>query len=354
VAHKKITYRDAGVDISANDVMVDRIRSAVHRTYGPRVLPSHGGFAGMLRLDFDERLFARNYRHPVLVACTDGVGSKVLVASMAGRLNTVGIDLVAMSVNDLLTVGAEPLLFLDYVALHRLEPARVAEIVEGVALGCRRCGCALLGGETAEMPDLYARDHFDLAGFAVGVVERQRIINGKRIEPGDVLLGIASDGLHSNGYALARKLIFEVARHKLDDLPPALNETVADALLRPTRIYVRPVLAVLGGYRRKQVIGGMAHITGGGLPGNTVRMLPPDCDIVLRKGSWPVPPIFSYLESIGVESDEMFRVFNMGIGFVMAVRPVFARSIQARLQKLGERVYVIGKIRRGSGRFQWA
>lgn len=354
MAKAKITYRDAGVDIDANDVMVDRIRTAVHRTYGPRVLPSHGGFAGLFRLDFDERLFARNYRKPVLVACTDGVGSKVLVAAQAGRLNTVGIDLVAMSVNDMLTVGAEPLLFLDYVALNKLVPEQVATLVEGVAEGCRLSGCALLGGETAEMPDLYAPTHFDLAGFAVGVVERHKVINGKRIEPGDVVLGLASDGVHSNGYALVRRLIFDEAGHKLGDVVKALGESVADALLRPTRIYVQPVLTVLHRYRRKQVVTGMAHITGGGLPGNSGRMLPRDCDIVLRRESWPIPPIFKYLQSIGVESEEMFRVFNMGIGFVLIVRPAFARSIAARLKRLGERVYTIGRIRRGTGQFQWA
>jgi len=284
VAKTTLTYRDAGVDIDANDVMVERIRSAVHGTYGPRVLPSHGGFAGLMRLDFDERLLARNYRKPVLVACTDGVGSKVLVGIQAGRVRSLGIDLVAMSVNDMLTVGAEPLLFLDYVALNKLEPLRVAEIVEGVADGCREAGCALLGGETAEMPDLYAPTHFDLAGFAVGVVERSKIINGRNIRPGDVVLGLASSGIHSNGYALARKLMFERGGYQIDSVVPDLGETAGEALLRPTRIYVRPVLSVLARYRRKRVINGMAHITGGGLPGNLPRVLPQNCDIVVKKG----------------------------------------------------------------------
>ncbi|MCK6483147.1 MAG: phosphoribosylformylglycinamidine cyclo-ligase [Phycisphaerae bacterium] len=354
MARKTISYRDAGVDITANDEMVDRIRTAVHGTYGPRVLPSHGGFAGLFRLDYDEKLFERNYRRPVLVACTDGVGSKVLVAAQAGRLDTVGIDLVAMSVNDLLTVGAEPLLFLDYVALHKLEPAKVAEIVEGVARGCRMAGCALLGGETAEMPDVYAPTHFDLAGFAVGVAERSRLMDPRRVQPGDVLLGLASDGIHSNGYALARRLFFEVARHKLDDHVEALGETLVEALLRPTRIYVRPVLAALRHYRRKRVVTSMAHITGGGLEGNVPRMLPANCDAVVRRGSWTIPPVFEYMQSLGVEEEEMYRVFNMGIGYVLAVRRAFAKSITRRLEKLGERVFSIGVVRRGSGQFRWA
>lgn len=354
MARKTISYRDAGVDITANDEMVDRIRTAVHGTYGPRVLPSHGGFAGLFRLDYDEKLFKRNYRNPVLVACTDGVGSKVLVAAQAGRLNTVGIDLVAMSVNDLLTVGAEPLLFLDYVALHELAPAKVAELVEGVARGCRLAGCALLGGETAEMPDVYAPTHFDLAGFAVGVVERPRLMSPRRVQPGDVLLGLASDGIHSNGYALARKLFFDVARHKLDDYVDALGETVVEALLRPTRIYVRAVLGALRHYRRKRVVTGMAHITGGGLEGNVPRMLPATCDAVVRRGSWPAPAVFGYMQSLGVDEEEMYRVFNMGIGYVLAVRRAFAKSIARRLEKLGERVFSIGVVRRGSGQFRWA
>ncbi|MEE8170763.1 MAG: phosphoribosylformylglycinamidine cyclo-ligase [Phycisphaerae bacterium] len=354
MARKKLTYRDAGVNLDANEAMVERIRAAIRGTYSPRVIDAHGGFAGLFRLDYDDRLFAHNYRKPVLVAATDGVGSKLLVAIQAKRLRTIGIDLVAMCVNDVLTCGAEPLLFLDYIAVHRLDPARAAELVEGVADGCHQAGCALLGGETAEMPDLYAPSHFDLAGFALGVVERHRLIAGpKRVQPGDVMLGLASNGLHANGYALARKLVFEVRGHKLTDLLPELGGTVADVLLRPTRIYTASVLHVLRRYKRKRIVSGMAHITGGGLPGNLPRILPGDCDAVIRRGAWDAPPVFTYLQSLGVERDEMFRVFNMGIGFVMIVRPDFSRSVAAQLRRRGERVDVIGRIRRGGGTVRW-
>jgi phosphoribosylformylglycinamidine cyclo-ligase len=287
-----VTYRDAGVDLEAADALEDLIAPLVRRTYGPRVLPSHGAFAGLFRLDYDERLFARNYRDPVLVGCTDGVGSKLLVAIQAGRYDTIGIDLVAMSVNDLLCCGAEPLFFLDYVAVHKLQPEFVAQLVAGVATGCEQAGCALLGGETAEMPDLYRPRHFDLAGFAVGVVERQRMIARELVSPGDQLIGLPSSGLHSNGFALARKVLLKRAYLPLDEPVRALGEPLADTLLRPTRIYVRPVLRVLRHYRQQMMITGLAHITGGGLPANIPRMLPDGCEAVLRRGAWPVPPIF--------------------------------------------------------------
>lgn len=344
-----VTYAAAGVSLAAADEMEDRIGPLVRRTYGPRVLPSHGGFAGLFRLDYNERLFAQNYRDPVLVACTDGVGSKLLVAIQAKRYDTVGIDLVAMSVNDLLCCGAEPLLFLDYIALHKLNPAFVAEIVSGVVAGCEQAGCALLGGETAEMPDLYRKRHFDLAGFAVGVVERARMMSPARVRPGDVLIGLASSGLHSNGYALARRLLLHSAGLKLSETVRSLGEPLVDALLRPTRIYVRPVLDVLRRYRRQMMITGLAHITGSGLPGNVPRLLPADCDAVIRRGAWPIPPIFGLLEHHGVAEDEMYRVFNMGIGFVLAVRPQSARIVQARLEHAGEQAFVIGRVRRGHG-----
>ena len=346
------TYAEAGVDVDANTQMVARIGSAVRRTYGPRVLGGHGAFAGLFRLDYDERLFRRNYREPVLVACTDGVGTKVLVAIKARNLRTIGIDLVAMSVNDLLTVGAEPLLFLDYVAIDKLRPARVAEIVEGVADGCHEAGAALMGGETAEMPDLYRRGHFDLAGFAVGVVERRRVITGKHIRPGDVVIGLASAGLHSNGFSLVRRLVFDVAGLKPSDHVEALGCTVAEELLRPTRIYARAVMGLLRRYKRKRPVRGMAHITGGGLIENLPRMLPDGCGVVLRKGAWPVPAVFDFLAKLGVASDEMYRVFNMGIGYAFVVRPSFANAIVRHLTKLGEHAYIIGKVKRGPQRVE--
>jgi phosphoribosylformylglycinamidine cyclo-ligase len=344
-----VTYRDAGVDLEAADALEDLIAPLVRRTYGPRVLPSHGAFAGLFRLDYDERLFARNYRDPVLVGCTDGVGSKLLVAIQAGRYDTIGIDLVAMSVNDLLCCGAEPLFFLDYVAVHKLQPEFVAQLVAGVATGCEQAGCALLGGETAEMPDLYRPRHFDLAGFAVGVVERQRMIARELVSPGDQLIGLPSSGLHSNGFALARKVLLKRAYLPLDEPVRALGEPLADTLLRPTRIYVRPVLRVLRHYRQQMMITGLAHITGGGLPANIPRMLPDGCEAVLRRGAWPVPPIFGLLEHLGVTEAEMYRVFNMGIGFVLAVHPRSVRVVMQMLQRAGEQPLVIGRVRRGHG-----
>jgi phosphoribosylformylglycinamidine cyclo-ligase len=346
-----VTYQQAGVDIEANDVMVDRIQSHLASTYGPRVIDVPWGFAGLFRLDYDEKLFKKNYRNPVLVACTDGVGSKVQVAAMARRYDTVGIDLVAMSVNDMLVMGAEPLFFLDYVALHRLEPAVVAQMIKGVAEGCRQADCALLGGETAEMPDTYRKADFDMAGFGVGIVERHKIITGKNVRPGDVILGLASSGLHSNGYALARNICFKRAKWKLTETPDELGGvTLGDALLAPTRIYVRPVIKLLSRYKVKQVIHAMAHITGSGLLGNVPRVLPRDCNAVIRKSSWSRPKIFDFLQKAGpVEEDEMFRVFNMGIGYVLIVAEDFAESVARKLTRSGETVSNIGRITRGTG-----
>lgn len=351
--HRRTTYAAAGVDLHAADAAVDRIGPIVRRTYGPRVLAGHGGFAGLFRLDYAERLFQRRYRDPVLVGCTDGVGSKLLVAAAARRYDGIGIDLVAMSVNDLLCCGAEPLFFLDYLAVHKLEPTVVATIVEGIARGCEEAGCALLGGETAELPDLYKRGHFDLAGFAVGVVERSRIVQPALVRAGDELIGLASSGAHSNGYALIRKLLLEDAELPLGGRVRGLDEPLVDALLRPTRIYVKPVLRVLQRYRGRPRISGMAHITGSGLPGNVPRMLPDDCDAVIRRGGWPIPAIFGLLEHHGVTEQEMYNVFNMGIGFVLAVRPGSTRAIVRELEKSGTQPYVIGRVRRGRGRVEF-
>lgn len=347
----RLTYKQAGVDITANDVMVDMIRQAMRRTYDTRVISRHGGFAGLFRMDYAEPLFRRRYKDPVLVSGADGVGSKLLLGLEHNRIDGLGIDLVAMNVNDVLTCGAEPLFFLDYVACHQLVPKRIAEIVESIARGCEQAGCALLGGETAEMPDLYEPEHFDLAGFCVGIVERRRIIDGRRILPGDVVLGLASSGIHSNGFALVRKLL---ARLPKSDQPPVdLGEPLLDAVLRPTRIYVKSILSVLGRYRRKRVIRAMAHITGSGLPGNVPRVIPADCNVVLTKGSWPIPPVFKLLQKLGVDETEMYDVFNMGIGFVLVVAPAFADSVKTQLEKCGEKVYRIGSIREGKGELIW-
>jgi phosphoribosylformylglycinamidine cyclo-ligase len=272
------------------------------------------------------------------------------------RLDTIGIDLVAMNVNDLITCGAEPLFFLDYLAVHKLDPDHLLQVIEGVAEGCRQANCALLGGETAEMPDLYRKGDLDLAGFAVGVVEHGRQIDGSRIEPGDAVVALPSSGIHSNGYSLVRKLIAR-AGCKLDMYHDELGETLGDAVLRPTRIYVNAVMTVLRHYRTKRVVVGMAHITGGGLMENIARAIPDDCDAVLQKSSWTVPPIFPFLQKLGTTKQEMYRVFNMGIGYILIVRPFYVKGVMKTLRRAGEIPLEIGKIIRGSQRvrlIEWA
>ena len=349
---KYLTYEQSGVSIDAGDEMVRQIYSAVASTFGPRVIEAKNAFAGMFRLDYDERLFKKNYKNPVLVACTDGVGSKVQLAGKIKKFDTIGIDLVAMNVNDLLVQGAEPLFFIDYLAVNKLEPKVIAEMIKGVAAGCRLADCALIGGETAEMPDTYRKGDFDMAGFAVGIVERKKIIAGKNVRKGDVILGLASSGLHSNGYSLVRNICFKKAALKMTDTPDELDGAVlGKVLLEPTRIYVRSIVKLLSQYKVKRIVHGMAHITGGGLVGNIPRVLPRDCDAVLKKSSWPVPKIFTFLKAKGpVEEAEMFRVFNMGIGFVLIVAEDFANSIAKKLSRFGEKVYKIGRITTGTGK----
>ena len=306
----------------------------------------------MFRLDYDEKLFKKNYRNPVLVACTDGVGTKIVIAQAMGRFDSVGIDLVAMSVNDMIVQGAEPLFFLDYLAVNKLEPERVVEMVDGIANGCRQADCALIGGETAEMPDIYGKDEFDMAGFAVGVVERDKIITGSRVEKGDVIIGLASNGVHSNGFSLARHICFKQEKLKPTEPIAELDgQSIGDALLEPTRIYVRSIVKLLNQYKVKRVVHAMAHITGGGLVGNIPRVLPKNCNAVIKKSSWPVPPIFSFMQKAGpVQEEEMFRVFNMGIGYVLAVAPDFAPSILKKLNSYGEKAHQIGTVTAGSGK----
>lgn len=347
---KTITYSDSGVHIEANDQMVDLIKENVCRTHGPRVMYLHNAFAGLFRLDYDEKLFKRNYRNPVLVACTDGVGTKIKVAAKMKRYDTIGIDLVAMSINDMLVQGAEPLFFLDYVAVNKLIPEEINQFVKGIADGCCQADCALLGGETAEMPAVYAPGEFDLAGFGVGVVEKNRIITGEHVEAGDSVIGLASSGLHSNGYALARRICFDELKLETNDYLKELGETVGEALLRPTKIYAKAVMGLLKKYKVKKVVKAMAHITGGGLVGNVPRVLPKDCDVVLDRSKWKPQPIFSFMQEHGpVAEEEMFRVFNMGIGYVLVVASDFTRSIMTHLRKLGETPHFIGKVKRGSG-----
>jgi len=347
-----MTYEQSGVSIDAGDRMVGRIAGAVASTHGPRVITLENGFAGFFRLDYDERLFKRNYKSPVLVACTDGVGTKIKIGRMVGRFDTVGIDLVAMNVNDMIVHGAEPLFFLDYLAVNKLEPESIAQMVEGVAEGCRQANCALIGGETAEMPDIYRKGEFDMAGFAVGVVERGRIITGANIQKSDVILGLASNGLHSNGFSLVRHICFKQLGLKATEHISELDgRLLGDVLLEPTRIYVKPIVKLLSQYKVKKVVRAMAHITGGGLVGNIPRVLAKTCNAVIKKSSWSVPPVFSFLQKAGpVEETEMFRVFNMGIGYVLIVAPDFAGSIAKKLKRYGETVYKIGTITAGTGK----
>ncbi len=351
MSKKYVSYEQSGVNIDANDEMVRRISHSMADTYGPRVISLPNGFAGLFRLDYDEKLFKKNYRNPVLVACTDGVGTKVKLAQMAGRYDTVGQDLVAMSINDMIVLGAEPLFFLDYLAVNKLAPAQVANMVQGVARGCKMADCALLGGETAEMPDIYRKGEFDLAGFAVGVVEKDRIIKGRKVEPGDVVLGLASSGLHSNGYTLARHICFKKAGLAPADVIGKQDRSIGDILLEPTIIYAKSIVGLLGKYKRKRVVHAMANITGGGLVGNIPRVLSGKFNAVIKKKSWPVPWIFDFLQKTGpVEKDEMYRVFNMGIGFVLIVAKDFAGSISKKLRRSGQTVYNIGTITKGTGK----
>ncbi|MGH7321693.1 MAG: phosphoribosylformylglycinamidine cyclo-ligase [Candidatus Rokuibacteriota bacterium] len=335
----RLTYKAAGIDIRAGDAAVRRLRPLARQTYRPEVLGDIGAFAGFFRIP-------AGYRDPVFVASADGVGSKLRVAFLTGRHDTVGIDLVAMSVNDLLVHGAEPLIFLDYIGIGRLTPRVVEAIVSGIAAGCREAGCALIGGETAELPDFYSREEYDLAGFAVGVVERDGLVNGGAVRPGDVVLGLASTGLHSNGFSLARKVVFERHRYGVKDRVPDLGQPIGEALLTPTRIYAKPVRRLLGA---GVPVHAMAHVTGGGLTGNLPRVLPPGCRAVIRRGAWPVPPIFGFLQAAGrITRPEMFRVFNMGVGFVCVVPPAEARRARRALEATGVPTWEIGKVTRGA------
>lgn len=341
-----LSYKDAGVDLDVYEESMSRLPRLMRRTHTPRVMPLEGGFAGLFRLDFAGKLFARQYRDPVLVSCTDGVGTKLKVAQMVGRHDTVGIDLVAMCVNDALCCGAEPLFFLDYVAMGKDDPERLEQIVTGISDGCVESDSALIGGETAIMPDIYGVEDYDLAGFSVGVVERERLIDGSKITPGDVVIGIASSGLHSNGYSLVRKIVFDAAKLSPTDVVAECDgATVADLLLTPTRIYTVPIRRILGHYRKKQVVHGIAHITGGGLRENLERILPAGTKLVIDKDSWPVPPVFTWLQKLGeVADDEMARVFNCGVGLALVVSEHFAESITAQLTDLGLDNWTIGRI----------
>ena len=329
------TYKQAGVDIDAGDEFVDRIKPLVRSTFRPEVLTDLGGFGGLFRLQ------ASRYADPVLVSGTDGVGTKLKIAFMMDRHDTVGIDLVAMCVNDIAVSGAEPLFFLDYLATGKLAVPKAAEIVKGIAEGCRQAGCALIGGETAEMPSFYRDGEYDLAGFAVGVVDRPKIIDGRTIEAGDVLIGVASSGLHSNGYSLVRRVLLDDGKLAIDQQLPDLDRPLGEVLLTPTRIYAKQILTLAAEFSLK----GIAHITGGGVTENLPRIFPSQCHARIDRRTWSAPPIFSLLEKMGrIDREEMHRVFNMGIGLVMAVAPAMADSIIRRLAELGDQAWVIGEM----------
>ncbi len=330
-----LTYRDAGVDIEAGESLVERIKPLVQKTQRPECLGNIGGFGGLFELPIDR------YRRPVLVSGTDGVGTKLKLAVILDRHDTIGIDLVAMCVNDVLVLGAEPLYFLDYFATGRLSPEHAQSVIAGIATGCEAAGAALIGGETAEMPGMYSPGEYDLAGFCVGVVEKDQIIDGSHIRAGDQVLGLASSGLHSNGYSLARAVL-ERSNATLDQ--PIGETTLGEALLAPTRIYVRPILALL----KAMPIHGIAHITGGGLTGNIPRILPDNCDCRIDTTAWPRSEIFQWLQSEGsIDDTEMLRTFNCGIGLVIIVSSDTAAQAHEMLKASGETVYRLGEVQAG-------
>ncbi|POA97822.1 phosphoribosylformylglycinamidine cyclo-ligase [Chromobacterium sinusclupearum] len=328
-----LSYRDAGVDIDAGDALVENIKPFAKRTMRPEVLGGIGGFGALVEI-------SKKYKEPVLVSGTDGVGTKLKLAFDWNRHDTVGIDLVAMSVNDILVQGAEPLFFLDYFACGKLDVAQATEVIKGIAAGCEQAGCALTGGETAEMPGMYPAGEYDLAGFAVGVVEKSKVISGRDIAPGDVVLGLASNGVHSNGYSLVRKII-DRAQPDLD-APFEDGKTLRDAVIAPTRIYVKPLLKLMEALPVK----GMAHITGGGITENTPRVLPENTVAQIDAASWPLPKLFQWLQREGnVDIQEMYRTFNCGIGMVVVVAQQHAEQAAALLREAGETVYRIGQVR---------
>ena len=332
-----LSYRDAGVDIDAGDQLVESIKPFAKRTMRPEVLGDLGGFGALVEI-------SKKYKNPVLVSGTDGVGTKLKLAFDWDKHDTVGIDLVAMSVNDILVQGAEPLFFLDYFACGKLDVARATDVIKGIAQGCEESGCALIGGETAEMPGMYPEGEYDLAGFAVGVVEKERVINGRSIKTGDIVLGLASNGAHSNGYSLVRKII---ARDNPDlDAEFDNGKTMRETIIAPTRLYVKPILATL----EKFTVKGMAHITGGGITENVPRILPENTVAQIDAKAWTLPKLFQWLQQAGnVETQEMYRTFNCGIGMVVVVAEEDADAVQAFLTEQGETVYRLGKIRERNG-----
>jgi phosphoribosylformylglycinamidine cyclo-ligase len=346
-------YRKAGLDLGKYEETIARIQPLLARTHDRgRVIPppfpprkggkGTGGFASLFDLNPDGR-----YKNPILVTCTDGVGSKLKVAHMMSKYDTVGIDLVAMSVNDLICTGGEPLVFLDYIAMPKDDPPLSVALLKGISDGCLEAGCSLVGGETAILPEFYQPGDFDMAGFAAGVVERDRIVDGRRIQTGDVAIGLASSGLHSNGYSLVRKIVFDVAKLSVGEAFLDTGKTVGEELLTPTRLYVKPIRALIDSELATGVHG-LANITGGGLPDNISRILPPGMRVVVKRGSWSMPPVFRWLQKLGnVVDEEMFRVFNMGVGFVVICTPTVAKSIVESMANSGVQAWTIGEVREG-------
>jgi len=339
VAENGSTYKDAGVDIEAGEQAVSRLKNFVHSTYTPNVLTDVGAFGGMLKLE------TQGMTEPVLVSSIDGVGTKVKIAAMINRYDTVGIDLVNHCINDILVQGAKPLFFLDYYATSKLVPEQAAEVVKGVAEACREAGCALLGGEIAEMPGVYLDGEFDLAGCIVGIVERSKIVDGSRVQPGDVVIGLASSGLHTNGYSLVRKVLFEDHGYKIDEYVPELGAVLGEVLLTPHKSYLKAVSSAMEQYE----IRAMAHLTGGGFYGNIPRVLPSDCQVTVERRHWTVPPIFQFIQDKGnIDPVEMHRTFNMGIGMILIVPKEHALEIVELLKQEGEVAWIIGEVHKGA------
>jgi phosphoribosylformylglycinamidine cyclo-ligase len=344
---KGLSYRDAGVDINVKGQFTTDIYSKMQTTFGARVIENPDGFGGLFALN--SRM--KKYRNPVLVSSTDGVGTKLKIAFMTNKHDTIGIDLVAMCVNDIIVLGAEPLFLLDYLASSRIVPKVMHEVLDGIVDGCRQAGCALLGGETPEMPGFYHVDEYDIAGFVVGVVEKDRIIDGKTIKPGDVVVGLSSSGIHSNGFSLVRKVFFETAKMKVNQKLSkyGLSTTVGEELLRPTKIYVQPILKVLHKHKTKNIIKGMAHITGGALLENIPRILPEGCAVRLESTQWHVPDIFHIIQELGnIRDEEMFHVFNMGIGMVLIVSKSNVDTVLKDLKHVQEPGVIIGEVVKGN------
>ena len=332
---KKFSYKDAGVDIDQGDAFVQTIKPMVESTFRPEVLTKIGGFAGCVSLNLER------YKKPILVSSTDGVGTKLKIAFLMNRHDTIGIDLVAMCVNDIVVCGARPLFLLDYLATSKLDAEKSTQVVSGIVKGCIEADCSLIGGETAEMPGFYKKEEYDLAGFAVGIVEDSQLIDGSSVTVGDKIIGIASSGLHSNGYSLVRKLLFDRHKMELEKRVEEIGGVLGEELLRPTRIYVKTILNLT----RDFPIGGIAHITGGGITGNLPRVIPKGCKAIVRKGTWEIPPIFTFLKEKGnMTQEEMLRTFNNGIGMILVVRSKDVQEISTRLHSLGEKAFIIGEV----------